>query len=114
MILTSTGDSGHYSFRTGHTYFWMRNADATVRCAVSKYALDRLEDVLFLAMENRMQAFHIHRQIIEEIAANKYEAGIFDKDGKTILVDELDILLSQAANDLGSSTEFATPAVAAA
>jgi hypothetical protein len=92
----------------------MRNADTTVRCAVSKYALDRLEDVLFLEMEKRMRAFQIHRRIIEEIAAKKYEAGLFDKDGKTILVDELDILLSKAANDIDSSTKFATPAVAAA
>jgi hypothetical protein len=81
---------------------------------VSKYALDRLENVLFLAVEKRMHAFQIHRRIIEEIAAKKYDEGLFDKGGKNILVDELDILLSQAANDMDSSTRSATPAVAAA
>ena len=101
MFLTRTADCGHECFRTGTISFWMSNGDKTVRCAVSKYALDRLENVLFLQAEHRMSAFKRHRTFIEALTSLKYHAQKVEKDGKSILIDELDILLAQAANDVG-------------
>ena len=91
MPLRSTGEAGHYDFRTDNIYFFLSDRDQRVRCCVSESALMQFDRRMQRTEQGRLRVFSANRHAIEDIASRNYDRGRFDEDGKTVLIFEMDV-----------------------
>jgi hypothetical protein len=88
MPLTSTGEPGHYEFRTDNVYFFLNHGAERVRCAVT---LEALEPTLQRGEATQLDCFRRHRGRIESTASAKFDWHHTEPDG-LILVKAVDLL----------------------
>jgi hypothetical protein len=87
MPLISTGEPGHFDFRTDNVVFWMLDDEHRVQCAVTRLALEVFEPTL--APGTFVGCFEANRTAIERAASAKYDR--WDIAGETVTVLEVDI-----------------------
>jgi Protein of unknown function (DUF1488) len=69
MQLTATADPRHHHFATDVVYFYMSNGDQSVRCGVTRLALELREPDLPPTKQGRIEAFKQRLARIERAAS---------------------------------------------
>ena len=89
--LTTTGEPGHYEFRTDNICFWMRSETGErQRCAVTLMALEKLRAGLKLGKADQIRCFNATRRRIERVASGKFDKRYIEVDG-TVMVKAEDL-----------------------
>jgi hypothetical protein len=91
MSLFPTGESGSWEPRTDNVYFVMTHGGQRIRCGVTGQALETLEPKIERTLKGRLDAFDVHRAIIERAAGVKFDNKKWEWDGITLLVSDADI-----------------------
>jgi hypothetical protein len=98
MPLSSTGESGNCELYNDNVYFFMTSGGHRIRCGVTDLALEVLEPKLDRTTgKGRLAAFGAHRAFVERMASAKFDKKIWERDGITIIVREIDINAHAAA-----------------
>lgn len=111
MPLTPTSDPGHHHFATKDIYFYMNDGDQRVRCGVTRLALEILEPELPPTKQGRIQAFNHHRTRIEQAASAKFEHGVLEPDGRSVLVRATDFGLGTTSTALQNEASRPIPSI---
>lgn len=90
MPLSTTGEAGHYEFRTDNVYFFMTSGIQRVRCAVTLQALEVFDPKLKRGGPTQVACFDAHRQEIERSASTKFDMRHTEPDG-TVMVRAKDL-----------------------
>jgi hypothetical protein len=90
MPLITTGEPGHYDFKTDNVYFFMKNGNARVRCAVTLEALEKLNPKLKRGASTQVDCFNANRVRIEGVASTRFDMGYIESDG-TVLIKAGDL-----------------------
>jgi hypothetical protein len=85
MPLKTTGEPGHYEFKTDNIYFWMLNGTQRQRCAVTLQALEKLQTGLQRGDAEQIRCFNTNRRRIERAASEKFDKQYLEADG-TVMV----------------------------
>ena len=98
MPLSSTGETAHCELYSNNVYFFMTFGGHRIRCGITDLALEVLEPKLDrTTARGRLDAFGVHRKLIERMASEKFDKKIWERDGITILVRDADINTSAAS-----------------
>jgi hypothetical protein len=90
MPLATTGEPGHYEFKTDNVYFWMVDGTRRVRCAISLEALELFDLELKRQGGACVACFDAHRERIEQAASAKFDKRDDEPDG-TVMVKRRDL-----------------------
>jgi hypothetical protein len=90
-LLISLGESGHCELYANNVYFFMTYGGHRIRCGITDQALEILEPLLDQTGKGRLAAFNAHQAIIEHMASTKFDNKMWERDGITILVRDIDI-----------------------
>jgi hypothetical protein len=85
MPLTTTGEEGHYEFKTDNVYFFMNNGKDRIRCAVTLNALEKLDPKLQRGRQSQLNCFYAHRTQIESMASARFDMGCLENDGTVMI-----------------------------
>ena len=91
MPLMSSNEPGHWDFRIDNVCFYMTNGEQRVRCAITDRALEVLEPNFGRTEKGRLDAFEMHRAIIERTASAKFDTQGWEDDRITILIRAADL-----------------------
>jgi hypothetical protein len=69
----SSNEPGHWDFRIDNVCFYMTNGEQRVRCAITDRALEVLEPNFGRTEKGRLDAFEMHRAIIERTASAAFD-----------------------------------------
>jgi hypothetical protein len=98
MPLSSTGEAANCELYNDNVYFFMTYGGHRIRCGITDLALEVLEPKLDrTTARRRLDAFGVHRKLIERMASEKFDKKIWERDGITILVRDADINTSAAS-----------------
>ena len=95
MPLMSTNEPGHWDFRIDNVSFYMTDGEHRIRCAITDRALEILEPNFGRTEKGRLDAFDIHRAIIERAASAKFDSQGWEDDRITILIRATDLTEAQ-------------------
>ena len=88
MPLTSTGEEGHYDFKTDNVYFFMNSGSRRVRCAITLRALEKCDPKLKRGARPQIDCFNANRARIEHVASERFDMGYVDSDETVIIKAE--------------------------
>jgi hypothetical protein len=90
MPIMTTGEPGHYEFKTDNIFFWMLNGSQRQRCAVTLEALEKLQTGLKRGTAEHIKCFDTNRRRIERVASEKFDKGYLEADS-TVMVKAEDL-----------------------